>query len=210
MVFYSVTTVLWKNNKTWHLSIWWYFELLQFSIVCWSPRFLLKHSSNLLKRFAFGLRDTEINEHREAKKEHSKQDEHVTIQPSLVRRITKFKSEVLQEKGFPMTWCAYTVGLPSYLDIRKSHAYDEVTGPVAAACKSNGCRSWPLAEQLSYYEPWNRTWTDLKETHKEEGSRHADIAHPWEVILMGKHEIGKYSHERCVTCCVTICKKIDR
>lgn len=60
--------------------------------------------------------------------------------------------------------------LSAYLYILKGHAYDKVTGPVAEASKSNGCRSRSLAEQFSYYEPWNGTRTNLKETHKEEDS----------------------------------------
>lgn len=73
-----------------------------------------------------------------------------------------------------------------YLYILKGHAYDEVAGPVAAASESDGRRSRSLAEQFSYYEPWNGTGTNLKETHKEEDSRHADIAHPREITLEGR------------------------
>lgn len=65
-----------------------------------------------------------------------------------------------------------------YLYIWKGHAYDEVAGPVAAASESNGCRPRSLTEQFSYYEPWNRTRPNLKETHKEVDSRHAHVAHP--------------------------------
>lgn len=68
--------------------------------------------------------------------------------------------------------------LSAYLYIRKGHAYDEVAGPVAASSNSNGRRSRSLAEQLSNYEPWNGTRTNLKETHEEEDSWHADVAHP--------------------------------
>lgn len=57
-----------------------------------------------------------------------------------------------------------------YLYIWKGHAYDEVACPVAAASESDCCRPRPLAEQFSYYEPRNRTRTNLKETHEEEDS----------------------------------------
>lgn len=67
---------------------------------------------------------------------------------------------------------------PFYLYIWKGHAYDEVAGPVAAASESDGRRPRSLAEQFSNYEPWNGTRTNLKETHKEEDSWHADVAHP--------------------------------
>lgn len=69
------------------------------------------------------------------------------------------------------------------LYIWKGHADDEVAGPVAAAGKSDGCRSWSLAEQLSYYEPWDGTRAKLKDTHKEEDGWHADVAHPPEITL---------------------------
>lgn len=114
MIFFSVNTLM--NNKTKHLCVWWCFELLQFSNACWSPRFLLKHGSNLLKCFAFGLRDTEINEHCEAKKQHRKQEEHITIQPNLVR-ITKkeVRSSVIERSSKNMmcihSWSAF---LPGY------------------------------------------------------------------------------------------------
>ena len=71
----------------------------------------------------------------------------------------------------------------AYLYIGKGHAYDEVAGPVAAASESNGSRPRSLAEQLSDYEPRNGTRTDLKETHKEEDSWHADVAHPQDFFL---------------------------
>ena len=65
-----------------------------------------------------------------------------------------------------------------YLYVREGHADEEVAGPVAAASESDGGRSGPLAEQLRHDEPRNRTRPDLKERHKEEHSRHADVAHP--------------------------------
>lgn len=64
----------------------------------------------------------------------------------------------------------YTHVSSSYLYVWKRHGYDEVAGPVTAASQSDG--RWPrsLAEQFSHYKPWNRTRTDLKETHKKEDS----------------------------------------
>lgn len=83
--------------------------------------------------------------------------------------------------------------LPSaYLYVREGHADDKVAGPVAAAGESHGCRSRPLAEQFGHYEPRYRTWTDLEEAHKEEDSRHADVAHPGDV---GLQETGTISRE---------------
>ena len=66
----------------------------------------------------------------------------------------------------------------AYLYIWKSHAYDEVAGPVAAASQSDGRRPRSLTEQFGNYEPWNGTRTNFKETHKEEYGCHADVAHP--------------------------------
>lgn len=77
--------------------------------------------------------------------------------------------------------------LPSaYLYVREGHGDDKVAGPVAAAGESHGCGSRPLAEQFGHDEPRYRTWTDLEEAHKEEDSRHADVAHPGEVGLQEK------------------------
>lgn len=80
----------------------------------------------------------------------------------------------------------------AYLYVREGHGDDKVAGPVAAAGESHGCRSRPLAEQFGHYEPRYRTRTDLEEAHKEEDSRHADVAHPGEV---GLQETGTISRE---------------
>lgn len=96
----------------------------------------------------------------------------------------------------------------AYLYIRKGHAYDEVAGPVAAACESDGGRPRSLAEQLGNYEPRNGTRTDLKETHEEEDGRHADVAHPQEFTLEDGGTSVKfhdyYFSQHCPTCYITL------
>lgn len=63
------------------------FELLQLSRVraalCQPSPPSLKTSCDLLEAFTLGLRDPEISKDSEAQEQHSKQDEHITIQPSL-------------------------------------------------------------------------------------------------------------------------------
>lgn len=167
------------------LSLRWCFEMLQFSTVSPSLTFLLKHGGDLLKSFALSLWDTEINKDCEAKKQHSKQEEDVTIQPSLVRSKNTVRLSAGEKTPNDLIQYIHVQLLCTHLYVRKGHAYDEVTGPVAAASKSDSCRPRPLAEQFGYYEPWDRTGTDLKETHKEEDGCQADVAHPWEVILKG-------------------------
>lgn len=70
-----------------------------------------------------------------------------------------------------------------YLYVRKKHADDEVTGPVAAAGECDGSRSRPLTEQFSHYEPWDGAWSDFKEAHKQKNGRHAHVTHPGVGVL---------------------------
>lgn len=69
------------------------FELLQFSsIIRGQSRLssaLVETSSDLLKRFALGLRDPKINEYGKAEQQHGKQDKHVGTQPSLGKKDEK-------------------------------------------------------------------------------------------------------------------------
>lgn len=70
-----------------------------------------------------------------------------------------------------------------YLYVRETHADDEVTGPVAEAGECDGCRSRPLTEQFSHYEPWDWTWSDFKEAHEQKNGRHAQVTHPGVRVL---------------------------
>ena len=87
-------------------------------------------------------------------------------------------------------------GPAPYLYVWKGHAYDEVAGPVTAACEGDGSRPRSLAEQFSHYEPWNGTGANLKETHKHENRWHANVAHPRVVILEGKRQLLERSIQR--------------
>lgn len=136
----------------------------------------MEFSGDLLKSFALSLGDTKVSKQSEAEKQRSKQDEHVTVQPSL--KIQKYESKkrvrresVPEDTSAHILACVYSMRvLAAYLYVGKGHAYDEVAGPVAAAGESDGRRPRPLAEQLSHYEPRDGTRTDLKETHEEEDS----------------------------------------
>ena len=71
----------------------------------------------------------------------------------------------------------------AYLYVGESHPHNEIASPVAAASQSNGRRAWSLAEQLCHNEPRDGTRSHLKEAHKQEDGRHADVAHPGERVL---------------------------
>lgn len=152
------------------------FELLQFCSIFRArtqlSSALLETSSDLLKRFALGLRDPKMREYGEAEQQRSKQDKHIGIQPSLGKADEKNIKIMRAEE---MTW---EILLPIYLYVWEGHAYHKVAGPVAAASEGNGSRPRSLAEEFGHYEPGNGARTDLEETHKEENGRHADIAHP--------------------------------
>lgn len=69
------------------------FELLQFSSIIRAQlqlsSALVETSSDLLKRFALGLRDPKISEYGEAEQQRGKQDKHVGTQPSLGKKDEK-------------------------------------------------------------------------------------------------------------------------
>lgn len=161
-------------------------ELLQFSSIFrarlqLSPAFL-EASSDLLKRFPLGLWNPKVRENGEAEQQSSKQDKHIRIQPSLVKKdkknIRRMRAEQMGGGG---------ILLSIYLYVWEGHAYYKVASPVAAASEGNGSRPRSLAEEFGHYEPGNGARTDLEETHKEEDGRHADIAHPRVISLQAEN-----------------------
>lgn len=80
-------------------------------------------------------------------------------------------------------WTYTTFIVDTHSDILEAHANNKVGSPVGKACNSHGSWPWTLREQLSYKEPGDGTWANLKEGHKTKDRKHADVAHPWNTVL---------------------------